>query len=168
MKKIIYFVLALVFLLCANAYAANKCTESNGQISYQDAPCGSDAKSAATVEINQGAVNSPKGTRGGVNPADPPEIQLIGLVAAFESMEVDGRACDWVLKVHGKDPEIAKCDPLLQHMKGPYVDLLEVYAKLLKEHGNVVAGRTEVNRIDRASTNILTSMKFLKARLGFK
>ena len=158
-----YLLLSIFLFTGMPAFAVTKCVQEDGKVTYQDAACDSNVKTSAPVKIHQNAVGS-GGANFSIDSSAPPEIQLMKMVALFESMEVDGRDCDWALKVYGSGPQIKKCDPLIKHMKGPFTQLLDKYVKLLKENGKSLEGRPEIARIDRASTNVLTSMNFLKAR----
>lgn len=127
--------------LSLDALAVNKCTHTDGQVVYQDAPCSNAAKHSEQVKTwdNTPGSLSGFGSSGRHHTPAPRQIAWTGdvdrdldtIFAEVEVTKLTARDCDWALKV---ERELGKCAHFVGRMRtgGEYQQTLDRLAQIVK------------------------------------
>lgn len=128
---------SLAVIAAQDAQAVNKCTQPDGQVVYQDAPCSNAAKQSQQVKTWD---NTPGNlSRFQYHTPPPRTISWTGdnasdldtILAEVEVTRLTARDCDWALKVEKK---LGKCARFVGRMRtgGEYQQTLDRLALIVK------------------------------------
>ncbi len=153
----------------------------NGQTVYSDKPCADpdqresgrmDNKPALRIGAQNGsgggystgAVAAPRPS-GPIDFGDSPQGKLIKAKAIMESLEVDGRDCEWALKVDEK--QLAKCITFMSQMQeeAEWGQTMAVIQYLLKDEAFFTEHRLEFSALKRLAERVAGYSQFAKVRL---
>ena len=102
---------------------------------------------------------------GPIDFGDSPEAKLIKVKAIIESLEVDGRDCEWALKV---DNQLHKCITFLPKMVegAEWTQAIAAIQNLLKDEAFYIEHKFEFLSLKRSLERIAGYSQFAQVRLG--
>lgn len=168
MKRVVMIVLLFV---ANSAFAgAYKCIDG-GNVTYADRPCESiGLRNAKGSQINPSPKPMSSAEKAlarsvnidfGTNPA----ASLVTIKAVLDSLDVDGRDCEWALKVD--ESKLYKCTEFLPKMmeNAEWGQVMNAVQNLLRDESFYSQHRIEFSAIQRKVERISGYSQFAKFRL---
>ncbi len=154
--------LAITLLLSSpSVLAVYKCTDASGTILYSDVPC----VSSQTQQDTYGSEGKIKSAPIRIDFGKTRAAQRIKATAILDSIRIDGRDCEWALKVDEK--QIAKCLTFLQDMRpgGEFEQAGGVLSSLIKDATEQNESAQDYAKVTRLMQEIAEYSQFMQARL---
>lgn len=167
---------AALWLLATPALAIYKCTDAAGKVTYSGTPCPTTQKEqsmdpgSSTANTVRGSGPTPSSASATARRVAPqidfgatPEAQLLKSTALLESMAVDGRDCEWALKVE-KAP--SKCIGFLSQMTdGNEWTQVNAAVKGFLTEDFYATHRSELEKVKRLMSEVAGYSQFAQVRI---
>jgi hypothetical protein len=160
---------ALVLLLAAtNAIAVNKCTGSDGKVSFQDAPCSNEAKTKETVRVREQGTISSAGVYGvsHLDMTGSPAQRLMRALAALENLADLSSDCKIKLQVYGmKDQALDACQRFITHHKAWWDPAVNGLIELENDKTWAAENKRELGRASQHMSKVSSNAEFILLRM---
>lgn len=160
---------ALALLLAGtNAFAVNKCTGKDGKVSFQDAPCSSEAKTQETVRVREQGTISSAGVYGvaHLDMTGSPTQRLMRATAALENLADLSTDCKIKLQVYGtKDQAIDACQRFITHHKSWWDPAVNGLIELEKDKSWATENSRELGRASQHMSKVSSNAEFILLRM---